>query len=457
MNLLYHTLFEECPVALAVESAAGRFIEVNASFCAALRGARDDVLAMDPATLIPGPPQRLAGGPSPAGGAAWARPMGRLQMLRRMDGSISRFMVIQRTSADEGDAPLTLWAMTELPESSTLRPAADGVVALNLQELLDCLPMPVLVLDIDRRIVQVNLRTELDLLIPIGRAGPGTPLTALGDGGWHQLDAELAKRRGATGLRMLAIELPRADGSRQPMEIEVTELSAVDATTRLVLVVREAVHPSTARQRRLDEQAMQARSDAYNRASSGLVGLAALMQLNAGRRRRSEGTMRNLSSRVMALSTVFAWQARSPDRLPVVSLARSVVANQARANGLEIPFDRPVGDEYLPARAQAFLHEKDASVLVFAMDELVANAIAHCAADGGVVTRLRLRPDGGVFEVRNTGRLDSGKKRVSSTDEPGGLGLFGTLIPDGARLSLAQEGGDVVASLVMSTPLLRFE
>lgn len=457
MPELYKRIFEASPVPLAIESSEQRLVEVNAAFCEALRASPEQLLSEDPNRLMPMPPVRAASGSAPGGEAGGPPPEGRIQTLRRLDGSAGRFLVSRAASQPEGADPLMLWALVELPESSAMRSPAGSVVTLNLEELLDSLSFPVMVLDADHRIVHLNHRTRMDLLLPAGRARPGASLSSLGDPGWERLAEELAKSMRHPGTVQLTVELPRADGSRRLTEIDATELSAEDGTIRRVLALRDSDRGQEVDRRQLDEHGQQARSDAYNRASNALVGLAALLQLNASRRRRSEQTMRNVASQVMAMSAIYAWQARNPDRLPLIPLVRSVVANQSRAQGLTIPFDKSNALGSRPATSQPYLSEKDAITLVLAMDEMIANAIAQRSPDSEPSTRLSIRADAALFEVRHACLLTPGELRDLMADETGGLGLLKTLLPAGARLTLAQEGGDVVTSLLLTTQLLQFE
>lgn len=459
MQDVHQQIFQDSPVAMAIEDGRQRFVEVNASFCDALRARADQLLEMDPARLIPMPPAKMAVRRARAddGESASATPPGRIQTLQRGDGTVGRFLVSRSTSAVPGGEPVTLWTLVELPETATLRSSGDGVVALNLAELLDSLPCAVLVLDADRKIVHANHRAERDLRLAAGRARPGTAVSDLGSAGWQRLDAELATIMRSPGTTQLTLELPMAGGDRHAMDVDVTVLTAVDGSTRLLLALRDASLLPPGWQRQLDEHRLRAQTETFNRASNGLVGLAALLQHNAPRHRPSERAMRNVASQLMALSSVYAWQARTPDRLPLASIVRSVVANQARAHALAIPLDRPTGRGPRTVPTQAILGEQDAIVVTFAMDELVAHAIAHRGAHGSVSARLLVQADAAVFEVRHDGRPRSGTNLDAIPSDTDGLGLLRTLLPAGATLRLAPDGDGVVASLDLRAPLLRFE
>jgi len=94
--------------------------------------------------------------------------------------------------------------------------------------------------------------------------------------------------------------------------------------------------------------------------------------------------------------------------------------------------------------------------MALVVNELGTNAIKHRGGDGSVSAELAAVGDGLALRIRNPGTLPEGFMIERLDPAPSGLSLVRALLPRrGTRLSLAVDGGQVVAELQIGAPVLR--
>ena len=183
--------------------------------------------------------------------------------------------------------------------------------------------------------------------------------------------------------------------------------------------------------------------------------MAGLLKQNAERRPEVAGVLIEAVSQVQAIAQVYGLQVgatvgRSAEGGPL-AVARLV---GSIAQSVQRTFGRTI--EVLPGTATHLLPETEAIPLALILNELFTNAVKHGA---GTLVRCEVRGEGPVVQIRvcGAGHLAAGFELDRVPAGVSGLGLVRALLPRrGARLTLAAEGPEVVATLRLQPPSVRW-
>ena len=194
--------------------------------------------------------------------------------------------------------------------------------------------------------------------------------------------------------------------------------------------------------------------EVHHRIKNNLQGVAGLLKQNADRRPEVAGVLIEAVSQVQAIAQVYGLQvggvntaAAQGGPLPVVRLVVSIAQSVQRTFGRTI--------EVLPSAAGHLLPEAEAIPLALILNELFTNAVKHGEA---TPVRCVVVDEGPAVQIRvvGAGRLAAGFELERVPAGVSGLGLVRALLPRrGARLSLAADGHEVVATLRLQPPSVR--
>jgi PAS domain S-box-containing protein len=375
----------------------------------------------------------------------------------------------------------------------------------SLQRLIETAPMAIALVDARRgRLLQVNRTAAALFGIDDRGAGheravlalPNLPNRALGEAleGWiraltpgaansHEWRGEMPAAGAAgeaapwspqwaadasTSLRVWDCRLAAVGAIGPAGADEAGE--AAERAAQVLLLASDVTEQRAANEARLREAIAQREvlvREVHHRIKNNLQGVAGLLKQNADRRPEVAGVLIEAVSQVQAIAQVYGLQvdaaragvagaalgagvagdAVGAGPLRVARLVTSIAQSVQRTFGRSIDATSTATDHLLP--------EAEAIPLALILNELLTNAVRH---GNGAAVRCQVRSDGEAVEVciAQRGRLAGGFDLQAVPAGVSGLGLVRALLPRrGARLTLADEGDEVVARLRLQPPSVR--
>jgi len=226
---------------------------------------------------------------------------------------------------------------------------------------------------------------------------------------------------------------------------------------QVMLLASDVTEQRAANEARLREAIAQREvlvREVHHRIKNNLQGVAGLLKQNADRRPEVAGVLIEAVSQVQAIAQVYGLQMGGPlgqtaqgGPLGVARLVGSIAQAVQRTFGRTIELQATATAHLLP--------EAEAIPLALILNELFTNAVKH---GQGEVVRCAVVDEGTQVRIRvaATGRLKEGFALERVPAGVSGLGLVRALLPRrGAQLTLADEGGEVVATLRLQPPSVR--
>ncbi|MCW5636888.1 MAG: PAS domain S-box protein, partial [Rubrivivax sp.] len=396
--------------------------------------------------------------------------------LRGRDGR--EFWVVGNAVAstlDTGATQLT-FALLDIErrrqaEISTARTQA------SLQRLIQTAPLAIALFDARRgRLLQINRTAAALFGIADAGAGneravlalPNLPNRAFGEAlaGWIAAVApgEAVTHEWRDGADAAAGEEGTAPGEATGLRVWDCRVAALGGADdqygdvgQVMLLASDVTEQRAANEARLREAIAQREvlvREVHHRIKNNLQGVAGLLKQNADRRPEVAGVLIEAVSQVQAIAQVYGLQVGGPlgrtaqgGPLAVAPLVGSIAQAVQRTFGRKI--EAQVGE------APHLLPEAEAIPLALIVNELLTNAVKH---GQGSIVFCHIADEGDAVSIRvaSAGRLADDFDLARVPAGVSGLGLVRALLPRrGARLTLAPEGDDVVATLRLQPPSVR--
>jgi len=265
-------------------------------------------------------------------------------------------------------------------------------------------------------------------------------------GGFRRLrKAELTLRidHPARGLRTLSLRLNPA--------------RMFDGSVRVFGVAEDITERAAAERERLAE-AIQQRDvlvrEVHHRIKNNLQGVAGLLQHMATSKPEVAPQLNEIANQIQAIAQVHGLQIRATGTLPVLGVAQGIVQNLATMFGADARFEPPA-----PGLWRWGLPEGEAVPLALVINELGTNALKYRASrDLPIQVRVLAQPAGVEIRIEQPGQLKPGFDLAQIASSVSGLGLVKALLPRrGARLSIEQQGAQVLTRLELAAPAIREE
>ena len=224
-----------------------------------------------------------------------------------------------------------------------------------------------------------------------------------------------------------------------------------ESGTQLLLVASDVTGQRAAERARLQAAIAQREvlvREVHHRIKNNLQGVAGLLRQNAVRHPELAPALSEAVGQVQAIAQVYGLQVGATGPLEVASLLRAIAQSVQRTFGSVIHVE-------VDGEVPHLLPEAESIPVALTLNELFTNAIKH--GDGGDVTsRLALAPEGLQISVASRGTLKTGFDFAALRGGVSGLGLVRALLPRrSASLALAQQGCEVVATLLLQPPSVR--
>ncbi|MEO5735093.1 MAG: PAS domain S-box protein [Rubrivivax sp.] len=233
---------------------------------------------------------------------------------------------------------------------------------------------------------------------------------------------------------------------------------------QLLLVASDVTEQRLAEQARLqaaiDQRELLVR-EVHHRIKNNLQGVAGLLQQNVARHPTLATVLSEAVSQVQAIAQVYGLQVGASGPLLLADLLRAISQSVQRTFGRTIDF-------VVEGSVPHLLPEAESIPLALTVNELLTNAIKHSSGDhvdcrlsalpadaaGPATQASQASQPGGVrIRIASPARLAPGVDPDRVRGGVSGLGLVRALLPRRhARLSLQQQGDDVVAEIVLSPP-----
>ncbi|UCE88897.1 MAG: PAS domain S-box protein [Pseudomonadota bacterium] len=223
----------------------------------------------------------------------------------------------------------------------------------------------------------------------------------------------------------------------------------------LVGLVRDITERKRAEQDRLEAEKRQNAAlvrEVHHRLKNNLQGVIGLLNQYVGRYPQSEEVFDRAISQLHSVSLVYGIQCDGAvGEIALPALLRAICRSTSDMTGRQIALNM------LDASLDTIVIIPDRAVpLALIMNELVFNAVKH-SVRGAVSIELQYEHDCAIVSVRNARAsfpldFDFDQNRGLGT----GLALIRSLLPkQGATLTFAADGADVVAQLQLSPPVTR--
>lgn len=249
----------------------------------------------------------------------------------------------------------------------------------------------------------------------------------------------------------------RKDGTSFPVEYLCTPAAATDTALSSVVVFKDITEIRRAEQERAAYAKQQRDAlvrEINHRIKNNLQGVIAMLSLQAIQHPQSKEGLDAAIGQLQSVATVYGLQSKDPDAR--INLADMIAAI---AKAMESLGEVSVSSELSPELDRRLNVEKQEGVpLALVVNELLTNALKHNAVTGARAA-IRVGLCSGrecvSLTVRNPGTLPAGFDLPRGTGLGTGLSLVRSMLPrEGARLSIAEEQGEVVAKLELGAPVL---
>jgi len=338
----------------------------------------------------------------------------------------------------------------------------------SLQRILETAPLAIALFDAaSQQVVQLNQMAATFAGRPMHEIMGKVPAQFLPGPEGAKLAADLHRALASPDsvqreLRRGAAEPSREAGAPEAeprvWDIRIVSLrAAADAPDQLLMVASDVTAQRAADEARLAAAIAQREmliKEVHHRIKNNLQGVAGLLQQSAYRHPEAAGAIAEAVSQVHAIAQVHGLQVGVTGPMRV----RGVV--EAIAQSVQRMFGRTIAVEVCGVAMHRFaLTEADSIPIALTVNELFTNAIKHSApaAAGEPPADIRCRVDCGVdsiaIAIANRGALAPGFDLAKIPAGVSGLGLVRSLLPrKGARMAIAADGADVVATLELAPP-----
>ncbi len=227
---------------------------------------------------------------------------------------------------------------------------------------------------------------------------------------------------------------------------------------QLLMVATDVTEQRAAQEARLEAAIAQREmlvKEVHHRIKNNLQGVAGLLQQIAQRKPEVAESISEVVSQVHAIAQVYGLQVGESGALQLVGVIRAITASVQRTFGRAIHF------EVLGTGSGRWrLPESESIPIALTLNELLTNAVKHCAGGGGAAVLCTLGgSDAGVeIVIANPGRLAVDFNLARVPGGVSGLGLVRALLPRrGARLSLEPHAGQVRATVLLAPPVVTLD
>ena len=326
----------------------------------------------------------------------------------------------------------------------------------SLQRIIDTAPLAIALFDAHSgRVLRLNQMAALFFGRPVEAVLGRPPVEWCGadDAAMLRLDLDTALRQ-AEGLRRELTRPLRADAASPEPELCTWDMRIVslDATgePQLLLVASDVTEQRMAEQARFDAAVSQREmlvKEVHHRIKNNLQGVAGLLQQTAARRPEVAALISEAVGQVQAIAQVHGLQVGVSGPLRIKPLIEAITASVQRTFGRAIT----VVVQGTPAHRFA-LPEGESIPIALTINELLTNAIKH-SAPGEIRCVLHCDEASLSISIHNPGQLRVGFSLAQVPQGVSGLGLVRALLPRrSATLTLAQDGGEVGARIVLVPP-----
>ena len=322
----------------------------------------------------------------------------------------------------------------------------------SLQRIIEAAPMAIALRDAHTlKILQINTVAA--------NANGSTPAALIGLTPEDMFEPALAAERRSHMERALAATEVSAheyvfqiDGEARIFDARYLPLASVPghAPDQLLLVATDVTEQRSAQQARLEaaiEQRDMLVKEVHHRIKNNLQGVAGLLQQTAARRPEVAALISEAVGQVQAIAQVHGLQVGVSGPLRIKPLIEAITASVQRTFGRAIT----VVVQGTPPHRFA-LPEAESIPIALTINELLTNAIKH-SAPGEIRCVLHCDEARLSISIHNPGQLRSGFSLAQVPPGVSGLGLVRALLPRRtATLTLAQDGGEVEARIVLVPP-----
>jgi PAS domain S-box-containing protein len=320
----------------------------------------------------------------------------------------------------------------------------------SLQRIIEAAPMSITLRDARTlRVLQVNEAAARTL----GRM----PHEIVGTAPEDLFDAATAAERRArmeealsTGKMVHADHRTEADGETRVWDARYLPLAAPgQPPDQLLLVATDVTEQRAATQAKFDAALAQREmlvKEVHHRIKNNLQGVAGLLQQIAQRKPEVAPVISEVVGQVQAIAQVYGLQVGASGPLRLASVLEAITGSVQRTFGRPIVFAQEG-----PAPRRWALPEAESIPIALTVNELLTNAVKHGAAE--VACTLAGEADHARIVIRNRAQLPAGFDLSRVRGGVSGLGLVRSLLPRrSAKLTIEQQGEDVVATVVLSPP-----
>ena len=302
--------------------------------------------------------------------------------------------------------------------------------------------------DLDTALGQAEgLRRELTRPL---RASASAGLTGLTEGANRAVAGGVDAAVGA-GLADLAAAsvAPVPEPELRTWDMRIVSLDAT-GEPQLLLVASDVTEQRLAEQARFDAAVSQREmlvKEVHHRIKNNLQGVAGLLQQTAARRPEVAALISEAVGQVQAIAQVHGLQVGVSGPLRIKPLIEAITASVQRTFGRSVT----VAVQGTPPHRFA-LPEAESIPIALTINELLTNAIKH-SAPGEIRCVLHCDEARLSISIHNPGQLRAGFSLAQVPPGVSGLGLVRALLPRRtASLTLAQDGGEVEARIVLVPP-----
>jgi PAS domain S-box-containing protein len=192
--------------------------------------------------------------------------------------------------------------------------------------------------------------------------------------------------------------------------------------------------------------------EVHHRIKNNLQGTAGLLRRAELKAPSLGPVIDELAGQIHAIAHVHGLQVDNGDAPGPEQLVRAIADSRASTFGRTWAFRH----EPAAGAPRWALSESQGVPMALVINELVTNAFKHGEPGRDVEVDVRTRPQGVAIRIANAGRLERPVDLKQPVPIATGMGLLKALIPSrGASLAFWEEGGRVIAELVLSEPAIR--
>ena len=192
--------------------------------------------------------------------------------------------------------------------------------------------------------------------------------------------------------------------------------------------------------------------EVHHRVKNNLQGVVGLLRQLANRDVALQVALGKAIVQLQAIAVIHGLQGQElREDVPITGMIEEIATSVARATGVPIEYEAPIGD----ADDVVCVKENEAVTIALVLNELMMNAAKHRREGGKVSVSSLIHSKRALIEVANQGAIEGAFDYARDIGIGTGLELVKALLPDhGVRLTYAQHGGCVKATLEIAAPVL---